>query len=481
MQVTIQTKIAPEANLEFLEDTGAYIGRLRARLLKALLAGEKINDLKKRYVEEYKITARQFNSLASEVTGLIKSAKELRQRNLTEAKARRTALKKTIKKLREKLKKAGPAQRERKKTAKENLRYQIHQKSRKLARIEAKIARLEKQKLSICLGGKKLFRAQFNLEANGYKTHEEWKQAWRKARGNRIYYIGSKDEKFGNQNCQLIAWRLQIRVAPALQEKFGNYVDIPVQFNYRVQIIMEALANGQAINYRFVRKAKGWYIHVTTEKAAMERVTRRDCGAIGVDLNKAHLAWAETNRHGNLIHSGTIATPIQDRRADQVTATLSEAVKQIVEYARKQEKPIVIEDLDFSGKKTTFDEKHTGYRRMLSYFAYAKFRDLIHSRAARSGVEIIVKTPAFSSIIGKFKYAMMYGISVHIAASLVLARRGQRFSERPPAKNALCLAEHRHRHVWGLWRLFVKAVSNREIRVDPRSWRGTSSGLSPPG
>lgn len=37
-----------------------------------------------------------------------------------------------------------------------------------------------------------------------------------------------------------------------------------------------------------------------------------------VDVNKAHLAWAETNRHGNIVARGTEQTPLQDRRSDQV-------------------------------------------------------------------------------------------------------------------------------------------------------------------
>ena len=86
-----------------------------------------------------------------------------------------------------------------------------------------------------------------------------------------------------------------------------------------------------------------------------------------------------------------------------------------------------------------------------------------------------------SSIIGRYKFSKMYGISVHIAASLVLARRGLRFSERPPAKNARWIAEHRHRHVWALWRLFVNAVSNREKRVGLRPRRAPPAGDSTSG
>lgn len=38
--------------------------------------------------------------------------------------------------------------------------------------------------------------------------------------------------------------------------------------------------------------------------------------------------------------------------------------------------------------------------------------------------------PAYSSVIGRHKFARRYGISGHLAAALVIARRAQGFSER---------------------------------------------------
>ncbi|WP_372371724.1 hypothetical protein [Candidatus Uabimicrobium sp. HlEnr_7] len=52
----------------------------------------------------------------------------------------------------------------------------------------------------------------------------------------------------------------------------------------------------------------------------------------------------------------------------------------------------------------------------------------------RSGVEIIEVNPAFTSLIGRYKFAHFFGISTHLAASLVLARRAQNFSERFPTE-----------------------------------------------
>jgi len=470
LKVTIQTKI--EHKHEFLDETAKYLAKLRGKLLRALIKGGNLNNLKKEYIRKYGLMARQFNSLANEVKGVIKAVEKLQQRNIKNTKSRIKSLEKVIGKLAKQLKKKSKKNEILKKSAlskKQKFRFSIFQKKRKLFNLKSKLKRLKTNKNSICLGSKKLFRKQFNLKENNYESHQEWLKDFQAKRENRIYFIGSKDEKFGNQNCQLIGNILQIRVIRTLEEKLGKFVNIPIKLPYQQEIIYDAIKNEQAISYRFVRKEKNWYLFITTNRQNIEKKTKRCLGAIGVDLNKAHIAWSEINRHGNLIAFDKIHTLVHDRSSEQVTATLAEAAKELVLYAKKQEKPIVIENLDFENTKSLFEQKHSKYRRMLSSFAYSKFHNLLQSRAHREGVEIITVNPAFSSIIGKYKFSTQYGISVHFAASLVLARRGLAFSEKLPPKNASCLAEHRHQHVWIRWEFFVIAVANSEIQVERRS------------
>ncbi len=52
------------------------------------------------------------------------------------------------------------------------------------------------------------------------------------------------------------------------------------------------------------------------------------------------------------------------------------------------------------------------------------------SNKPRSGIELVEVRFAYNSKIGAQKYARRYGLSVHRAAALVLARRGQRFPDR---------------------------------------------------
>lgn len=465
MQFTTQMKI-DSCHKEFLEASTQYTGTLRARLLTSLLKKESGTELKKKYIAEYGVTARQFNSLISEVRGIISSAEELRKRNIEEAKIRIASCKKRIKTLEKKLKDCSPACGiNGNRSPRKSVKFAIHQKKRRQGILEARLKKLQ-TKVSICLGGKKLFKAQYNLEANGYESHQEWLEDFRHKRNNRVFYIGSKDESFGNQNCQLIGNKLLIRVLPHLQAGYGDcYTIANISFAYGKEEVTQAIAKKQAINYRLIYKKKNWYLQLTTQREDAPQITRKELGAIGIDLNPSHLSWAEVNRHGNLIAFGNIPTPLQDRRSDQVKATLGDAIKEIVEYAKKVQKPIVVEELDFSKKKAKLKEYSVRYRRMLSYFAYSLFFLMLISKALRAGVQVITTNPAYSSLIGKFKFMSMYGLCTHLAASLVLARRAFGFSERLPAKYALGLAEHKYRHVWSFWRAFSKAVSNREPRV----------------
>ena len=67
---------------------------------------------------------------------------------------------------------------------------------------------------------------------------------------------------------------------------------------------------------------------------------------------------------------------------------------------------------------------------MLSSFSYGKIKAYFVSRGYRQGVEVHQVNPAYSSVIGRVKFMERYGLSVHQAAGLVLARRSLNCSER---------------------------------------------------
>ena len=150
------------------------------------------------------------------------------------------------------------------------------------------------------------------------------------------------------------------------------------------------------------------------------------------------------------------------RSPHQAEAVIGDAVASVVEYAREVGKPTVIEKLDFRQKKAVLEGESRKYSRMLSSFSYGKVKAYFLSRGYRQGVEIHQVNPAYSSVIGRVKFMERYGLSVHQAAALVLARRLLGCSERIPRRwvapigNGVHVAftvpaRKRVKHVWTYW------------------------------
>ena len=356
----------------------------------------------------------------------------------------------------------------------------------RLAGLEADIAA---GRVRLCFGSKRLWRKQHDLEANGYRSHEEWLQDWREARSDEFFVLGSRDETAGCQLCVATVaddgtLTLRLRMPDCLVEQHGKYLVMQgVRFAYgHEQVLAALLCNadyaahrrehgekaaratklGQAMSYRFKRDGKGWRVFATTDMMDVPVVTDRYHGTIGVDLNADHLAIAETDASGNCMNAWRVPLVTYGKNTHQAEALIGDVVAIVVEYAREVGKPIVIEKLDFRRKKATLEGESHRYSRMLSSFSYGKVKAYFISRGYRQGVEVNQVNPAFSSVIGRVKFMERYGLSVHQAVALVLARRMLGCSERIPRRwvapvgNGVHVAftvpaRKRVKHVWTYW------------------------------
>jgi IS605 OrfB family transposase len=375
----------------------------------------------------------------------------------------------------------------------------VHQKKRRLHKLQQRLEQLVKDqdqdKIPLCFGSKKLFHAQFDLEANNLKTHEEWLECWRHARTSEIFFLGSKDETSGNQTCTAIIEEdnrltLRIRLPNALQDKFGKYLTIPhITFSYGHQEVLTSLKDcrqrhllagakdanytnhGQALTYRFKHDKKGWRLFVSTFLPAPQWKTNTDTGVIGVDINTDHLALIETDRFGNPLCKKTVPLNLYGKSREQSLALIGDACAQVVSYAEQTLKPLIIEDLDFQKKKLSLRETYSPSQSCkLSSFAYQSILTHLKSRAFGKQVEVKQVNPAFTSLIGRVKFAVRYGLSIHHAAALCIGRRFLNLSEKVPrhldkipdgkdSHVALSLpVRNRGKHVWNQWRDLSKKV-----------------------
>lgn len=78
-------------------------------------------------------------------------------------------------------------------------------------------------------------------------------------------------------------------------------------------------------------------------------------------------------------------------------------------------------------------------------------------------IPVIEVNPAFTSLIGRIKFAKSKGLAIHTAAAGVIARRGQRNTEKPlkgPMKVSSYLGQvafespvrKMNKHVWTWWK-----------------------------
>lgn len=343
--LTFQTR-APEEMRPFLEEMAALYCAIERSLYRDLIkSSEPLKEIKKRYLINWGINGRQFNSIHAGLKGRIASRKECHKRQISQLADAIAGIQRSIKKKEKQLKKLESAcgLKGKKKSLRSQLLLGIHQKKRKLAREQDKLARLKGKEPSIIFGGKKLWNAQYELEANGYKTHDEWLADWRSARSAQFSVVGCRSEKAGCRNCQLTTdGDITISVPYRLQSEFGTKVAAGgVTFPHGQEYINAALSpktyyQGQkkkvAINgatspltYRFVKKPNNvWYILCTVDVPEIPHQTSRENGALGIDLNPGVIGWAYCDERGNLKAKGQIRLNLKDRNTNQTIATLGD-------------------------------------------------------------------------------------------------------------------------------------------------------------
>ena len=451
---------------------------------------------KNSYLKRFGITARHFNSCRVNLDGKIAACKTSRDLAINSLNQKIKSVESQIKQLKTKPSKA----------------FSLHQKKRRHEHLSARLKLMQKDKeegrIRLCFGSKKLFRAQFHLKKNGFANHQEWKKSWKAKRNSEFFFMGSKDETSGNQSCVTTvqedgSLRLRLRLPPALETKHDKYCVIEnVRFAYGHDIILAAIQNcsdrkqyknkeiGQSLSFRFKKDKKGWRLFVSTDFQKVEQVSQEGFGAIGIDINADHIACVETDRFGNPVEKKNYSWNTNGKKQNQLKALTGGVCKEIIDHAKRSRKPVVVEDLNFQKKKNQLQESHNKrYARMLSSFAYSLFLICLIARAYKYGIAVHKVNPAFTSVIGRCNYSKRYGLSIHLAAALCIARRHQKFSEKP------CLSEgmipdgkgnhvalslpvrNRQRHVWHFWGL-VKRKLSTVLAAHFRAIKNRS--LSPP-
>jgi len=293
----------------------------------------------------------------------------------------------------------------------------------------------------IVFGSRELFEQLKKKHLTG-KRRDALRQKWEERRYGILYSRGDKSKE-GNLNLRLVnlnnQWHLRInlgngeyvwaRVIRSAKRKTDKWVGF-------ISDIEHAEKTGEWFPYAVRLKLRNGkiYAQFSREENPPEGTITKDNGVIGIDINAYpfHLALVHTTKDGNLEKYERInLDKLLEGNSEKREYLSWQVAHQVVEIAKRERKAIVVENLEKLPKGKRGDGMPK-LRQKLQKWVYKGLLQKIEIVARRNGFQVIKVNPAYTSIIGKLKYAPLYNIDKDTAGAYVIARRGLGFKERLP-------------------------------------------------
>jgi IS605 OrfB family transposase len=293
----------------------------------------------------------------------------------------------------------------------------------------------------LVFGSRALFEQLKKKHLTGARR-ETLRQKWEERRYGILYATGEKGTK-GNLNLRLVnqegqwhlrmnlgdgkyIWARVIRTAKRKTDKWGQFISD----------IEQAEKTGEWFPYTVRLKLRDGkiYAQFSREEKFPEVTITKDNGVIGIDINAYpfHLALVHTKADGNMENYERISLDkLLEGSSDKRDYLSWQVAHQVVAIANVAQKAIVIENLEKLPKGKRGDGLPK-LRQRLQKWVYKRLLQKIEIVAKRNGIQVIKVNPAYTSVIGKLKYAPLYSLDKDTAGAYVIARRGLGFKERLP-------------------------------------------------
>ncbi len=431
-----------------------------------LLEGNSRKELKKESQAIFGLNSRYMDDAILKARAIIDSRKELLAKELQETKTKlnraEKKLNRSAKDLARAIETGNTPETEKKKRIFQGRKMRVKKLAGKLNELQTHQENGTIPK--VIFGGRSLWRKVCRGRAN--------KEEWRQARQNRLYARGD-ETKGGNPNIK-IGYRngefaLSVTVSHLSEQTGTDSKGRPVMTRaprvagklwlpkrHRLKV-WELLLSGAPYTMELIKgKDNRYRVHITFTVTIPKLVTNPNRGYLGMDTNPDGVALANVSYTGQpepwpedfkvpypkalhkfnkefqvtIYPNGFLYIKIPElyySRSFRRTYLIGVLAKVVVDIAKSLGKPLAVEELDFSKKRLDTNRK---FNRMASNFPFKKIVGAVTRRAFKEGVGIKPVKPAHTSTIGYWKYMNRYGVLIHHAAALVIARRAIGFKER---------------------------------------------------
>jgi IS605 OrfB family transposase len=430
-----------ETQLRSLDELMRVFCSAKRYAFNRLLEGRKAKDIIKHLPHQFPLNKRYAEDAVLLAQSLISSQRELLPMRLKDVQAK---IEKTERKI-------DDYQCGRKTPRKVDLATCLGGLHQRLEKLKAKEAELQDHLNAgtipkVIFGGKQ----NFYKRLKGKITNEEWKDV----RSNQLYARGDKSKK-GNLNIRLVyddyTYECYVEIANPLGQQEGKHASrlrfsVYVPEKYEQEIIDVIMGEQVGVNpkgkplikYRpytveIKRKNGEYYLHLIYEEEVYGRELTYDEPIqaeriAGIDINIDRIAVCIVSKQGNFLQSKVFyCHELEYVRANKRNNLIGETVRDVYDWLLQENVgAVVIENIQLRQQHDT-DKR---FNRFTHNFKKKKLTETILRRGMRLGFRIKKVNPAYTSVIGRFKYMKKYGLSVHESAAFVIARRGLGYHER---------------------------------------------------
>jgi len=300
------------------------------------------------------------------------------------------------------------------------------QKDRRLKGLYSRLSSAQNKVLSlqwkpIVFGTKRLFRERILRKMS--------RDEFRIRRDSSFCCVGKKQGI--NLNLKLLP-DMTLRVRTFSKKTNKKWIIMPFTVNYTQEKWFDEILGLELYQVEVIRRLyKGsirYFAHVSYETPEVEPEHGFEHGAIGLDMNYNFVSLSNVDKQGAFmsyheIHFRNLHSYRKNKRWDYVSYKMDK----VVNFCINKKKGLVVEDLSFE-QEFSYGKKRN---RKLSNFKTSAL-ELLERKCLKRGVAIRKVHPAYTSLIGKYKYSRLYNLSTHVLASHVIARRCLGFREDLP-------------------------------------------------
>ncbi|MHA1106287.1 MAG: hypothetical protein ACTSPN_11325 [Promethearchaeota archaeon] len=223
-----------------------------------------------------------------------------------------------------------------------------------------------------------------------------------------------------------------LKIRTFSKKKAKKWLIIPFMVNYVQEKWFDEILSLELYQVEVVRRIyKGgvrYFAHVSYELPDVKPICGFEKGAIGLDMNYNFVSLSNADKEGNFksyheIHFRNLHSYRKYKRADYISYKMDK----VVNYCINKDKRLIIEDLSFE-QEFSYGKKRN---RTLSNFKTSAL-DFLERKCLKRGIAIRKVHPAYTSLIGKYKYSRLYNLSPHMLASHIIARKSLKFKENLP-------------------------------------------------